>query len=275
MPRGVADVLQIVVLAAGAHAALAGGRAHVVAPLLAQEHVLELHHAGVGEQQRRIVAGHQRGGRHDRMAVLAEVLEERAPHVAGAHVGRLSQSCARSLVHVGHRRPFRIGVYVADHDRPPTAPRAAGYDRWKSPAIAKSACVAPCPASCAAAARRSAAPHLARQRRPVAVRLQLRFDQRRRQTELRQLAADAQRPLAALGMHSHVLPRVALIVQVAPLDAAPRAPARTAVGLEALAPQSFAPSSSATESRRASSVDGRGQRRRRIARPAPLVRAPA
>ncbi len=56
---GVPDVLQIVVLAAGAYAALAGGRARVAAFLLAQEHVLERHHAGVGEQQRRIIPGHQ------------------------------------------------------------------------------------------------------------------------------------------------------------------------------------------------------------------------
>ena len=58
--RGVADVLEVVVLAARAHAALRAGRAHVGALLLAEEHVLELHHAGVGEQQRRIVAGHER-----------------------------------------------------------------------------------------------------------------------------------------------------------------------------------------------------------------------
>ena len=60
---GVADVLQIVVLAAGAHAALAGGGAQIVALLAPEEHVLELHHAGVGEQQRRIVRGHERSSR--------------------------------------------------------------------------------------------------------------------------------------------------------------------------------------------------------------------
>jgi hypothetical protein len=56
--RGVAHVLEVVVLAAGADALLAGGGA-VVGPLVeAQEHVLELVHPGVGEQQRRVVAGH-------------------------------------------------------------------------------------------------------------------------------------------------------------------------------------------------------------------------
>ncbi len=58
--RRVADVLEVVVLAARAHAALAGRRAHVVALVLAEEAVLELHHAGVREQQRRVVAGHER-----------------------------------------------------------------------------------------------------------------------------------------------------------------------------------------------------------------------
>ena len=69
MARGVADVLQVVVLAAGAHAALRGGRAHVAALVAAEEHVLELHHAGIGEQQGRIIAGHQRARRHDLVAV--------------------------------------------------------------------------------------------------------------------------------------------------------------------------------------------------------------
>jgi hypothetical protein len=65
MARGVADVFQVVVLATGADAFLARGGA-VVGPLVeAQEHVLELVHAGVGEQQRRVVAGHDRARRDD------------------------------------------------------------------------------------------------------------------------------------------------------------------------------------------------------------------
>ena len=60
VPAGVADILEIVVLAAGAHAALATGGAYVRAFLLSQEHVLELHHAGVGEQKRWVVRRHQR-----------------------------------------------------------------------------------------------------------------------------------------------------------------------------------------------------------------------
>ncbi len=54
-----ADVLQVVVLAAGAHALLGGHRAHVIAALQPGEQVLELDHAGAGEHQRRVVPGHQ------------------------------------------------------------------------------------------------------------------------------------------------------------------------------------------------------------------------
>ena len=69
--RGVADVLEVVVLAAGAHAALRGRRAHVRPLFLAEEDVLELDHARVGEEQRRIVAGHERARGHDRVALAS------------------------------------------------------------------------------------------------------------------------------------------------------------------------------------------------------------
>ncbi len=51
--RGVADIVEIVVLAAGAHAFLRRGRAQGFRLLGAGEHVLERHHAGIGEHQRR------------------------------------------------------------------------------------------------------------------------------------------------------------------------------------------------------------------------------
>ena len=86
MPGGVADIVQVVVLAAGAHAFLRGDRP-VVGPLLdAGEDVLELHHAGIGEQQGRVVVRHQRRGGHDLVAVPAEIVEEgRADLVGGRH----------------------------------------------------------------------------------------------------------------------------------------------------------------------------------------------
>src|SRR5690242_2820389 len=76
MARGVADIVEIVVLAAGAHTFLRGHRAAIGALLKAGEHVLELHHAGIGEHQRRVVARHQRRGRHGRVAVAHEEIDK-------------------------------------------------------------------------------------------------------------------------------------------------------------------------------------------------------
>src|SRR5262249_26175831 len=92
MPRRVTDVLQIVVFATRSYYALARCRANVVPLVLAEEHVLELHHAGIGEQQSGVVTGDERARRHDRMAVLTEKLEEGAADVRRAHVRRLVQS---------------------------------------------------------------------------------------------------------------------------------------------------------------------------------------
>ena len=59
VPSGVADVLQVVVLAAGAQRLLRRCGTRVWALLAPSEHVLELHHAAVDEQQRRIVGRHE------------------------------------------------------------------------------------------------------------------------------------------------------------------------------------------------------------------------
>jgi hypothetical protein len=94
--RRVADVLQVVVLAARAHAALRRGRA-LVRPLLeAQEHVLELNHARVGEQQRRIVRRHEGRARHERVPLRDEVVEEFPADVGDVH-GRRGRDGAHAL----------------------------------------------------------------------------------------------------------------------------------------------------------------------------------
>src|SRR3954468_2471427 len=85
MPRGVADVLEIVVLAARAQAALRGGRALIGTRLLPEEHVLELNHARVDEQERRIVRRHERARGHDAVALGTEILEEARADLAGFH----------------------------------------------------------------------------------------------------------------------------------------------------------------------------------------------
>ena len=85
MAAGVADVVQIVVLAAGANALLGGRRARVIALFLAQEHVLELVHPGVGEQQRGIVAGHKRRASDHAVATFGEIIEKLLADLGPCH----------------------------------------------------------------------------------------------------------------------------------------------------------------------------------------------
>ena len=111
MPRGVADIVEVVVLAAGAHAFLRGGGA-LIGPLLdAGEDVLELHHAGIGEHQGRVVARHQWRRRHDLVAFLREVVQKCRPDlVDAAHVhpiGNGPGQAANRLIF--QRNAFRQG----------------------------------------------------------------------------------------------------------------------------------------------------------------------
>src|SRR5690606_13096776 len=73
-----------VVLAAGAHAFLRRDRAAVGPLLKPGEDVLELHHAGIGEHQGRIVARHQRAGSDDLMPVAGKIVEEGRPYLVDA-----------------------------------------------------------------------------------------------------------------------------------------------------------------------------------------------
>jgi hypothetical protein len=85
VPERRTDVLQVIVLAADAHALLRGGRTRVVARLPAKEDVLELVHPGVGEEQRRVVVRDERRARHDAMALPLEVPEEGRANFLGSH----------------------------------------------------------------------------------------------------------------------------------------------------------------------------------------------
>ena len=80
---GEPDVLEVVVLAAGADALLRGRRAGVVALLAAGEHVLELDHPGVREEQRGIVLRHERRARDAAVALLLEEAEEGLADLGG------------------------------------------------------------------------------------------------------------------------------------------------------------------------------------------------
>ena len=89
--RGLADLVEVVVLAARADALLRRGGARVVALLRAEEHVLELVHPGVGEEQRRVVRGQQRAARHAAVAALLEVSDKGLAYfVSGLHKAMVS-----------------------------------------------------------------------------------------------------------------------------------------------------------------------------------------
>ena len=106
MAGGIADRIEIIVLAAGTQAALDIGCAHVAALFRAEEHVLELHHAGVGEQQDRVVARHQRGGRHDGVALALEEFEEVGADLGGGDFG----GCVHVDWHWAGRQPLAQGM---------------------------------------------------------------------------------------------------------------------------------------------------------------------
>ena len=82
--RGIADIVEVVVLAAGAHAFLRRGRAHIGPLFQAGEDVLELHHAGIGEHQGRVVARHERRRRHDLVPLARKIAEEGRPDIVDA-----------------------------------------------------------------------------------------------------------------------------------------------------------------------------------------------
>ena len=89
MARGITDVFQIVMLAAGTHAALRTGGAHIGPGFTAKERFFELHHAGVGEEQRRIIARHERTRGDNGVALGFEKGQKTFADFTGFHCGFL------------------------------------------------------------------------------------------------------------------------------------------------------------------------------------------
>src|SRR4051794_9961065 len=85
MPERRPDVAKVVVLAADAHALLGGGGARIAARLAAEEHVLELVHAGVGEEERGVLMRHERRTGDDTVRVAFEERKKRSPDFLGSH----------------------------------------------------------------------------------------------------------------------------------------------------------------------------------------------
>src|SRR5262249_21041811 len=108
----------------------------VRALLATGKHVLELHHARVHEQERRIVGRHQARSAHDRVAVGLEKPEELVANLSALH-------CDRQRAYACSRLRF------ADSQEPSRSARGkrwrrGGYQRWQIDAIAATAgCWAP------------------------------------------------------------------------------------------------------------------------------------
>ena len=81
--RRSADLLEVVVLAGDAQAALVVDRALVRARLGTDQDVLELDHPRVREQQRRVPRRHKAGAGHDRVTAFGEELDEAAADLGG------------------------------------------------------------------------------------------------------------------------------------------------------------------------------------------------
>ena len=81
--RRAADLLEVVVLAGHAQAALDVHGARVGARLGARQDLLELDHARVREEERLVAGRHEAGAGHDGMAALGEELDEAAPELGG------------------------------------------------------------------------------------------------------------------------------------------------------------------------------------------------
>ena len=112
---GIADIVEVVVLAAGAHAFLRRGRAQGFRLLGAGEHVLERHHAGIGKHQGRIVARHERRRGHHRVVVLGEEIEKGRADVVGARAGKMGVAHAAAQRVVGAAGGLRLGGWSVSH----------------------------------------------------------------------------------------------------------------------------------------------------------------
>jgi len=84
-----ADLLEVVVFAARPHALLACNGPGVGPPLKPLKHALELHHAGVGEQERGVVRRDQRGAGDFLVPLGPEELQKLAADFSGGHGGNI------------------------------------------------------------------------------------------------------------------------------------------------------------------------------------------
>ena len=87
--RCLADLVEVVVLAARTYAFLRGRRPLIITLLDAEEHVLELIHPCVGEQQRRVVRGQKRRRMNSFVPILLKIGKEFLSDLVTCHLIRI------------------------------------------------------------------------------------------------------------------------------------------------------------------------------------------
>ena len=128
MARGVPDIFQIVVFAAGAQAALRGARGFVIAPFKAEKDILELRHSRIGKKQSRVFRRNQRRGLHARVPALfkeGEKLFAYAGAFHGVYFNNKSRARAKAMAN--------ISAATAQLTARQTAARASQGDILRAP----------------------------------------------------------------------------------------------------------------------------------------------
>ena len=131
----VADVVEVVVLSAGADALLRVDDAAVLGRLGAEEVGLELVHAGVGEEQRRVVVRDDRRAGHERVAVLLakEVDEVLADLGGGSGHDAAFLRCRPENVQAGHSTRRAAEMKAADGGAGASLCQAAAQQELRPP----------------------------------------------------------------------------------------------------------------------------------------------
>ena len=95
VPSVAAHLVKVVVLAAHAHAGLDRDGTAVAALFLAQEHILELVHPGVGEQQGGVILRNDAAGGNKRMVLVGKIVYERLADFKVIHGCNLRRKTTR------------------------------------------------------------------------------------------------------------------------------------------------------------------------------------
>jgi hypothetical protein len=90
MPGRITDILQIIMLAAGAYAFLRSGRPDIFSFLFSDENTFELDHTGIGKQQGRIITGYKRRTSHHLMSLFSKIFKKITSYVIARHKNSIS-----------------------------------------------------------------------------------------------------------------------------------------------------------------------------------------